>query len=373
MRMRFLDEAGALLDRAARENAPLETTLGVLDALHDLAHAKRADCAPLHARIRAAASGDRTLPAAAAQLLALDLEEAYRRGDQESARKLSGSQLAPDTCRTATHAIYSARTWTQLAEFDPNRFSTAREFYLVALESLPDDPACLAERDECAIRIALYPFANGGTGWERALERDPDEPGAHRVEGLLALRRLEPELALDAADRALRVRPGNAEDLVVRAEALLLLGRFDEALSAARLAIAGGAPRLGHDVAGCALAELGSYRESLEELHVALGGAPKGSDAWAWAESAVVLARLGRMDDAAEMTRKAVMTLGYRYQAFDPVVILYVGEAHAAVHADETSVAEALKDLFERTGMKSVPGWFRARLERCGVDLDRDR
>ncbi len=112
------------------------------------------------------------------------------------------------------------------------------------------------------------------------LQRDPGDFYALHLSGVLAIRRGEPERAVEFATQALRVRPGHPEVLGNRGAALRLLGRHDAALIDydAALALAPRAPDLRNN-RGVALAALGRHEEAIEEYRHALDAAPRFADA----------------------------------------------------------------------------------------------
>jgi predicted Zn-dependent protease len=149
-------------------------------------------------------------------------------------------------------ALDSARRWVEL---QPDREEARRHLALLLLR--------LHRSDESAAQFALIletAYADRAQGHEalldilrgeandagaarvmqRLAERDPDLPEAQHALSVLWQRAEHGARALDAADRALELRPGWNLALLARAQALLLLDRKAEGLEAAREAAAGG-------------------------------------------------------------------------------------------------------------------------------------
>lgn len=152
-------------------------------------------------------------------------------------------------------ALDSARRWVEL---EPEREEARRFLALLLLrlhrhdEAVPEFARILdmaypdrARGFEALLEI-LADEANE-TGAARVMERlaaaEPGLPEAHYARSVLWRDAEHGERALEAARRALELRPGWTEARLAEAQALLLLGRTEEGLALARAAAADGGER----------------------------------------------------------------------------------------------------------------------------------
>ena len=103
--------------------------------------------------------------------------------------------------------------------------------------------------------------------WERALELDPNNAGARAGLGIAQIFLKQPEPALVSIAAALRLSPRDPLTyhwLSHMALAFSALGRWDEALDAARRSVQRTGSRIGYATLTCALAQTGRLQEARE-------------------------------------------------------------------------------------------------------------
>jgi len=115
------------------------------------------------------------------------------------------------------------------------RADAAVDHLVQALRREPADIACLTALAEAQLRTATPADARATLG--RALELEPREPTALRLEGVLDLEEGHAERAVTTLRRADAAAPGDLETVAALARALALAGRTEEArVTHARLA-----------------------------------------------------------------------------------------------------------------------------------------
>lgn len=116
--------------------------------------------------------------------------------------------------------------------------------------------------------------------YRKVLTRQPDQPDALNLLGVIAQDQGRPVRAVQLHSRALRARPNFPEALVNLARAQRAAGDLDGAITSARHAIAL-APRLaeGHVQLGRALLDAGDHAAAAEACRAAIGLAPHSLDA----------------------------------------------------------------------------------------------
>lgn len=127
-----------------------------------------------------------------------------------------------------------------------------------AVQLGPDDPQVHYCR--AALLGNLGRTAEGVRAWERALELDPNSAGARAGLGIARIYLRQPDRALASIDQALRLSPRDPLTyhwLANRALACALLGRWDEALEAARRSVERTGSQVGYAVLAAALARQG--------------------------------------------------------------------------------------------------------------------
>jgi TolB-like protein/Tfp pilus assembly protein PilF len=145
---------------------------------------------------------------------------------------------------------------------------------------------------------------------ERALALDRNLPEAHLAWALVCLYHDRDFRAAGAAfDRLLSLDPGNAEAIFSHAQYLTASGRFDDALSAARRALAlDPFSTLIHHYVGRILLYAGRTREAIAHLHQTLELQPNYS--WALLFLTVAHEQAGELDRAVEMRQRYWTALG---------------------------------------------------------------
>jgi len=127
-----------------------------------------------------------------------------------------------------------------------------------AIQLSPDDPQ--VHHCHAALLGNLGRTAEGVRAWERVRELDPNSAGARAGLGIARIYLRQPERALASIDQALRLSPRDPLTyhwLAHRALACALLGRWDEALAAARQSVERTGSQVGYAVLAAALAHEG--------------------------------------------------------------------------------------------------------------------
>jgi predicted O-linked N-acetylglucosamine transferase (SPINDLY family) len=108
-------------------------------------------------------------------------------------------------------------------------------------------------------------------GYTRVLVRDPNQPDALNLLGVLATQMGEPIVAQELIKRAIAVKPTVADFYDNLGDALTALGRYDEVIAARRHAVALN-PRLvrSHYLLGALLGDMGRYEEATTAFQTAL-------------------------------------------------------------------------------------------------------
>jgi len=129
----------------------------------------------------------------------------------------------------------------------------------------PDDPQ--VHYCHAALLGNLGRTADGVRAWERALELDPNSAGARAGLGIARIYLRQPDRALESIDQALRLSPRDPLTyhwLANRALACALLGRWEEALEAARRSVQRTGSQVGYAVLAAALAHAGQSEAAHE-------------------------------------------------------------------------------------------------------------
>jgi tetratricopeptide (TPR) repeat protein len=200
------------------------------------------------------------------------------------------------------------------------------------------------------------------TALRRALRARPEEPNAVLGLGSLALIRHEFRDALAHGRRARRLLSGSGRPYGVIGDALVELGRYDDAFRAFQRMVSLRPDLASYARVAYARELTGNLGGALQAMRLALdaaAGRPEPS-AWALVEIAKLERRLGRNPAALRHARAALRALpGYptarleiaRLEAARGRIGRAVAEARRAVDAVPTSAAVAfLADLFDRTG-----------------------
>ena len=180
--------------------------------------------------------------------------------------------------------------------------------------------AALIERGMQLVRAG--DFAEAARAFERALQQMPElaEVHAMRADALMRAERLEP--ALDAAGRALRLRPGWGEVLMLKGNIEALLERFPVAEASFRQALEfGGPPSLQANL-GNVLFEQERFAEALEAYERAAQG---GDSAPLLARRAKALYALGRREEAITAWEVVLEREPTSLEAMEQLLLLYMG------------------------------------------------
>jgi tetratricopeptide (TPR) repeat protein len=209
-----------------------------------------------------------------------------RRAAEAAAKRTGVSAASP---RVA--GLFSAG----LAHHQGGRLAQAETLYRETLALQPDHADALHLLGVIASQVGRHDVAVDLIG--RAIARDRMSPLYHSNHGLALAGLKRFAEAIESHDRALSLRPDNAEVRYNRGNALLALGRPHEALEAYERALLA---RPDHVEAlcnrGAALAALGRNDDALLSYDRALAVAPDFSEALANRGNA--LKALGRLDDA---------------------------------------------------------------------------
>ncbi|MGO8673123.1 MAG: tetratricopeptide repeat protein [Capsulimonadaceae bacterium] len=178
----------------------------------------------------------------------------------------------------------------------------SRSPYLSLADDRPE-PTTLREWLELGTRLSEG--HNPGAAfqcWIRALEVDPDSPEANLNVGLDLVDRGDYATALDYLQRHLRVHPGNEIALGGIADALMGMGRVDDALQEYRhvTEILPGFPGPWRSL-GQALCKAGQYEAALDAYNEAISIKPNSDSK---VELGHVLMALGRRDEALQIWRQ---------------------------------------------------------------------
>jgi len=209
-----------------------------------------------------------------------------RRATEAAAKRSGVSRVDP---RAA--GLFSAG----LAHHQGGRLAQAETLYRETLALQPDHADALHLLGVIASQVGRHDVAVDLIG--RAIARDRMSPLYHSNLGLALAGLKRFAEAIESYDRALSLRPDNAEVRYSRGNALLALGRPREALDAYERALLA---KPDHVEAlcnrGAALAALGRSDEALASYDRALAVAPDFSEAFSNRGNA--LKALGRLDDA---------------------------------------------------------------------------
>lgn len=166
-------------------------------------------------------------------------------------------------------------------------------------------------------------FAEAGRAFERVLQQMPElaEVHAMRADALMRADRLEPALA--CAERALRLRPGWGEALMLRGSIEALLERFAAAEASFReaLGLLGPLPAL-HANLGNVLYEQERFAEALAAFDTALqaNASPE-----LFARRAKALYGLGRREEATQAWEAVLERDPGSLEAMEQLLLLYMG------------------------------------------------
>jgi len=167
-------------------------------------------------------------------------------------------------------------------------------------------------------------FAEAGRAFERVLQQMPElaEVHAMRADALMRADRLEPALA--GAERALRLRPGWGEALMLRGNIEALLERFAAAEASFReaLGLLGPLPAL-HANLGNVLFEQERFAEALTAFDAALQANASPSPELL-AQRAKAVYALGRRDDATQAWERVLERDPRSLEAMEQLLQLYM-------------------------------------------------
>ncbi len=184
--------------------------------------------------------------------------------------------------------------------------------------------------------------------FEEALARNPEELDALVGQGVLANARHEFESALTWADRALAVNPVHPETFGVKADALVELGRYDEAVATLQQMV-----DLRPDLASYSrvsyLRELhGDMPGAIEWMERANRASVRGSEGWLWTK--VQLGHLyfnqGQLDKAEAIYREALQV---------DAEYTFAQAALARIQAERGEDADAIRRYQELTQRLPLP------------------
>ena len=220
--------------------------------------------------------------------------------------------------------------------------------------------AALIERGTQAVRAR--DFLEAARSFERALQQMPELAEVHAMRGDALLRANKPDLALVSAERALRLRPGWGEALMLRGNIEAELGRFAAAEASFREAM----PELGPEVQanlGNVLLQQNKYEPALAAFEAA---SRTRDEPGLHAGKARALFGLGRVDDAERAWRTVLERDPGSLEAMEQLLQLYMGmrridelEAIAARGA-----AAAPREARFRIG-QGFAAWWRGRLDEA--------
>jgi len=166
-------------------------------------------------------------------------------------------------------------------------------------------------------------FAEAGRAFERVLQQMPElaEVHAMRADALMRADKLEP--ALTCAERALRLRPGWGEALMLRGNIEAMLERYAAAETSFRQALQLGAPNPSlHANLGNVLFEQERFAEALEAYEHALRG---NQAVELLIRRAKTLYALGRRDEATQAWEAVLEREPASLEAMEQLLLLYMG------------------------------------------------
>jgi tetratricopeptide (TPR) repeat protein len=180
----------------------------------------------------------------------------------------------------------------------------------VAPPEIEDDWDAIAADETAALAVAVQHHRIGGLDmaepiYRALLRRNPDDPTALHLLGLLLMDRGQPELSIALITRSLTLRPDVPTALADLARAQRAAGDPKAAIESARLALVFG-PGLAdaHVQLGCALVSEQNYAEAIEVLRYATMHAPRSFEAHV--NLAVSLVQQKDFDAAAEAWEAAL-------------------------------------------------------------------
>jgi tetratricopeptide (TPR) repeat protein len=179
--------------------------------------------------------------------------------------------------------------------------------------------AALIERGTDLMRTGE--FLEAARAFEHALQLMPEIAELHAMRGDALLRADKPDLALASAERALRLRPGWGEALMLRGNIEAELGRFAAAEASFREAM----PALGpgvHANLGNVLLEQGKFEDALGAFDAALRSR---DDPALHAGKARSLFGLRRLDDAERAWRAVLEREPRSLEAMEQLLQIYMG------------------------------------------------
>ncbi|MCC7509975.1 MAG: tetratricopeptide repeat protein [Planctomycetes bacterium] len=171
-----------------------------------------------------------------------------------------------------------------------------------SLKLAPGRPAALSNLAWC--HLSLGDFARAETFAQQAIDAEPGMPGPWLL--LAQARRYQgnAETALEAADKALQIRPDWYEALAQKAELLVMLKRFDAAHTIATAAVAA-APLHDSTHQALGMAEHGRGNYAQAEQHYRRALELNAANAEAGLNLAVVLKLQGKMTEAEQFATAA--------------------------------------------------------------------
>src|SRR5882672_6307362 len=220
--------------------------------------------------------------------------------------------------------------------------------------------AALIERGMQSVRAG--DFLEAARAFERALQQMPELAEVHAMRGDALLRASKPDMALASAERALRLRPGWSEALMLRGNIEAELGRF----AAAEVSFREAMPALGAAVQAN-LANVLLEQSKFEEALGALDAASHSRDDPALqAGRARAFFGLGRWDDAERVWRGVNKRDPGSLQAMEQLLQLYMGmrriDELEAICA--RGAAAAPREARFRIG-QGFAAWWRGRIDEA--------
>ena len=230
----------------------------------------------------------------------LRTDEGFDRAERAYTRAL---ELDPDFAQAhaALAELWAIRGWYRLLESKPGAPRDFERARAEARRALELDPA-LAE-PHGALGSALFMefhFAEAAAAYERALELNPNYAMAYNWFGHLRSARGDPRAGVDTLARARDLDPLSAIALNTYATLLYDVGRFDEALAAARQAQDLRAEPFVPDYAreAVVLLALGRVDEAVEAARVVVKERERSPRWWSDPDAVYVLEQAGLHDEA---------------------------------------------------------------------------
>ncbi len=180
-------------------------------------------------------------------------------------------------------------------------------------------------------------YAKAELAFEEALKRDPDQLDARIGSAMMALSRHQFAQGLALSEQALRLNPYRVETRGAIVDALVELGRYDEAVAALQEMV-DLRPGLSAYTRISYLRELyGETQAAIAAMQAAVEASPVGSEGWLWSQYQLgnLYFTSGDLENAAKIySQELALQPDYMYaQAGLAQVTAARGETHAAIQA----------------------------------------